>query len=134
MTDEGERLPRPEYRGRVLDAALHLLDRQVQDVHGEPVQTADDLEIGDVPVGESLEGAERPRILAILNGTALSTRVVGGRPPSSTLERIPWRHVADVGTAIRLTIEADDVDATWRERWVRDHIIRRIPGGRHDPE
>ena len=36
-------------------------------------------------------------------------------------------------TVLDLDIPGDDLPVTWTERWVRDRIIRRIPGGRHDP-
>ena len=40
--------------GRLLDAQLHLLDRQVIDVHGAPVTVVDDLELSDVVLDEDL--------------------------------------------------------------------------------
>ncbi len=63
----------------------------------------------------------------------LGTRIFGGRPPSSRLIRIPWKDVADVGVAIKLGVSGENLDAGWVERWIRDKIIARIPGGRHDP-
>jgi hypothetical protein len=75
-----------------------------------------------------------PVITALLSGHVLGTRIFGGRPPASRLHRIGWRHVADVGVVVRLGIRGSELDASWVERWVRDHIIARIPGGRHDPE
>jgi hypothetical protein len=127
--------PEETYVGRVLDADLHLFDRQVLDVDGEPAFAVDDIEISDVPVGVPLDpDAPPPVIESLLSGPVLATRTFGGRPPSSRLERIPWRHVSDVGTALTLGVHSDELDATWTERWVRDKIIGRIPGGRHDPE
>ena len=125
--------PDPPQPGRVLDARLHLLDRQLLDVDDVPVTTIDDLEVlgpdGDPdPIGGSAV------LTSLLTGPVLGTRLFGGRPPSSRLERIAWTHVADVGTAVRLGIRGEELDATWVERWVRDHVIGRIPGGHHDPE
>jgi hypothetical protein len=123
------------YAGQVLDAELHLLDRQVLDVDEVPVIVVDDLELTDIPWGEPIpEGTPPPVIAALLSGPVLGTRIFGGRPPASRLHRIPWHDVADVGIVVRLGIRGNDLDATWVERWVRDHIIARIPGGRHDPE
>jgi len=119
----------------VLDARLHVLDRQLLDRDGEPVTTVDDLELDGIEPGAQIErDAPRPRVAAILTGADLATRIFGGRPPSSRRVRIPWRLVAEVGTALRLGVSGDSLDATWAERWVRDHVIGRIPGGRHDPE
>jgi sporulation protein YlmC with PRC-barrel domain len=121
--------------GRVLDAHLHLLDRQVLDRDGVPVTTVDDLELEGVEFDASITpGAARPVVTAILTGPDLATRIFGGRPPASRRIRIPWRLVADVGTTIRLGVAGDSLDATWVERWISEHIIARIPGGRPDPE
>ncbi len=127
--------PAPEYHGQVLDAELNLLDRQVLDVDEVPVTVVDDLELSDVPWGEPIPpGTPAPVITALLSGPVLGTRIFGGRPPASRLHRIAWRHVADVGIVVRLGIRGGELDVTWVERWVRDHIIAHIPGGRHDPE
>ena len=129
MNDHRRRL------GRVLDAHLHLLDRQVLDRDDVPVTTLDDLELDGIELGRAIDpDAPPPTITAILTGPDLATRIFGGRPPPSRRVRIPWRLVADVGTAIRLGVAGHTLDATWAERWVSEHIIARIPGGRHDPE
>jgi hypothetical protein len=39
-----------------------------------------------------------------------------------------------VRNVVKLGIDGESLDASWTERWVRDHIIGRIWGGRHDPE
>lgn len=120
--------------GQVIDAALHLLDRQVLDRDGTPITTVDDLELTDVPLGEPIDNdLPAPVVTDILTGPVLATRIFGGRPPSSRWERIPWRLVAEVGIVVRLGSVGTGLDAAWTERWVRDRIIRRIPGGRHDP-
>lgn len=125
----------PHPLGQVLDAHLHVLDRQVLDRDGVPVTTADDLELDGIELGRPIEpGAPPPFVSAILTGPDLATRIFGGRPPVSRRIVIPWRLVTDVGTTIRLGVSGESLDATWVERWVSDHIIGRIPGGRHDPE
>jgi hypothetical protein len=121
--------------GRTLDAHLHLLDRQVLDRDRVPIVVVDDVEIGGIVLGEPIAvGAPAPTITALLSGPVLVTRIFGGRPPDSRLHPIDWRHVAEVGTAIVLGVDGNALDVAWTERWVRDHIIGRIPGGRHDPE
>jgi hypothetical protein len=122
----------------VLDARLHLLDRQVLDVDGMPVCTLDDLELeavdGRSAPDEPIDGSVPVVVAALLTGPVLGTRVFGGRPPASRWHRLSWAHVVDIGTAVRLSVRSDDLDATWLERWTHDHIIGRIPGGHHDPE
>jgi sporulation protein YlmC with PRC-barrel domain len=132
--------PVPPVAGQTLDAQLHLLDRQVLDSDGVPVTTVDDLELGvpegapELPLGMVIpEGTPAPVITAVLTGPVLGTRIFGGRPPSSRLVRIPWEDVAEVGVVLKLGVGGGNLDATWVERWIRDKIIARIPGGRHDP-
>jgi hypothetical protein len=121
--------------GRVLDAHLHLLDRQVHDTESVPVTAVSDLELSDVDSIENIApGTPPPEIVALLSGPVLGTRIFGGRPPSSRLQRVAWSAVAEIGVVIRLAVRGETLDTTWPERWVRDHIIGRIPGGRHDPE
>lgn len=122
--------PAPTAAGQVLDAQLHLLDRQILDRADVPITTVDDIELSDPPPGSG----SSPVIAALLTGPVLGTRIFGGRPPASRWERIPWRDVAEVGIVVRLGIEGAGLSANWTERWVRDHIIGRIPGGRHDPD
>ncbi|MEU4360579.1 hypothetical protein [Promicromonospora sp. NPDC023987] len=142
-------LPEPPQPGRVLDARLHLLDRQVLDVDGTPVCTLDDLELDVVAGSRPAAGPDRSPgsgdqppidgsvpvvITALLTGPVLGTRVFGGRPPVSRWHRLPWSHVTDLSSAVHLGVSGSRFDATWLERWVRNHIIGRIPGGNHDPE
>ncbi|MFJ4267759.1 hypothetical protein ACIPY1_14470 [Paenarthrobacter nicotinovorans] len=124
----------PHLAGLVLDAQLHLLDRQVLDVDGVPVTTVDDIELSGLEPGEAIPvGTSAPQISALLTGPILGTRIFGGRPPSSRLIRIPWNVVADVDTVLTMGVRADSMDASWVERWLRTHVIARIPGGRHEP-
>ncbi|WP_457948867.1 hypothetical protein ACTAQI_00810 [Pseudarthrobacter sp. alpha12b] len=135
MTSSPDPLPpAPQVAGRILDAQLHLLDRQVLDHDGVPVTTVDDLEAGGPALDAEIEpGTAAPVITALLTGSVLGTRIFGGRPPSSRLIRIPWKDVAEVGVVVRLGVKGEPLDASWVERWVRDKIIARIPGGHHDP-
>ena len=126
---------RDQTAGLVLDAQLHLLDRQVLDRDGVPVTTVDDIELSGIRPGEPIDpDAPAPVIAGLLVGTELATRIFGGHPPSSRRMRIHWRLIADIGTVVRLGVAGDSLDATWVERWVSEHVIARIPGGRHDPE
>lgn len=128
------RHPEPPYpheeppAGRLLDARLHLLDRQVLDADGTPVTVVDDVELTDPGAGG---GA--PRVVALLSGSVLNTRLLGGHQPDARWYRIPWSVVRRVGVALDLSVPGEELDVTWTERWLRDHLIARIPGGRHDP-
>ena len=132
---------------RVVDARLHLLSRQVLDVDGEPVTTVDDLAgvasaaADDAAPDRSPDDGPRDAVPgepaevgAVLTGPVLVTRLLGGRPPASRWERVPWSDVGHVGTALELTVRADSLDLHWTENWLREHVVGRIPGGRHDPE
>jgi hypothetical protein len=126
--------PVPPTAGRTLDAQLHLMDRQVLDNDSVPVTTVDDLELSGPALDTDIPpGTPAPVLTALLTGPVLGTRIFGGRPPSTRLIRIPWKDVADVGIVILLGVSGENLDAGWVERWIRDKIIARIPGGRHDP-
>ncbi|MGY4646558.1 PRC-barrel domain-containing protein [Mycobacterium sp. URHB0021] len=119
--------PRPQ--GRLVDARLHLLDRQLFDADEAPVGIVDDLDI-DIPMDTDLAvSAPAPRVTGILTGQVLATRIFGGRPPRSKLQAVPWRLITRIGTVVQLSSDAEDFDSLWLEHWLRDHIIRRIPGG-----
>jgi sporulation protein YlmC with PRC-barrel domain len=136
--DTMQRMPRRDPRaprGRVLDAHLHLLDRQVLDSEGTPVTTVDDLELDGIELGVRIApGSPPPKVTAILTGPQLLMRIFGGHAPAARRIVIPWTSVAAVGTTVRLGVDSDSLDASWVERWLSRHIIGRIPGGRHDPE
>jgi len=134
MTEHRELARPPRVAGRILEAGLDLLDRQILDPEHVPVSTVDDLEITTPNDLAHLDPDRPPVIEALLTGPILMTRIFGGRLPDSRFLRIPWKAVADVDTVVKVGVPADSLDASWTERWVRDHVIARIPGGRHDPE
>ena len=78
----------PHPLGQVLDAHLHVLDRQVLDRDGMPVTTADDLELEGIELGRPIEpGAPPPFVSAILEvtGSTSASAVLSGNgiaPPS----------------------------------------------------
>jgi hypothetical protein len=133
--DQGPLEAPPPAAGQVLDAQLHLLDRQVLDRSGVPVTTVDDIEITGVEFDAPIDPDDpAPVISALLTGPVLATRILGGRPPESRWERIRWSDISDVSIVLTLGVDADSLDLTWPERWLRDKVIGRIPGGRHDPK
>ncbi|TXL60912.1 hypothetical protein [Aeromicrobium terrae] len=119
--------PHPAKDGKVLDANVHLLDRLVVDRNDEPVSVVSDLEL------ESEDGG-RPRIANLVLGSAIVSRFLGGHPPKHHLDRMAWRKVAALDTVVHLRVDRSELDVIWFERWLRRHVIGRIPGGRRDPE
>ncbi|KAA0108976.1 hypothetical protein [Mycolicibacterium sp. P1-5] len=117
----------PRAPGTLIDARLHLLDRQMLDADGAAVGIVDDLGLSDTT------GAA-PHVTAILTGQVLFTRIFGGRPPTSRLQALPWRLITKVDAALHVSPEADHFDGLWIEHWLRDRFIARIPGGRHAAE
>jgi sporulation protein YlmC with PRC-barrel domain len=120
----------------VLDLGLHLLDRQVVEVHEQPVCNVDDVELdvvdGVLQVTALLTGlgALGPRYGGTLG------RVVTGIHRRATLSdradppplRIPWELVDHVGSDVRLVVPLSELHVTPLEDWVRDHLLRYIPG------
>ncbi|OBI84791.1 hypothetical protein [Mycobacterium sp. E740] len=127
--------PEAPHRGRLLDARLQLLDRQLVDDDGDPVGIVDDLELDGISVGADLDsGAPAPTVSAILTGDVLITRIFGGRPPVSRMQSIAWQAVAKIGAVVQVNIDDTDLDPPWIERWLRERLIVHIPGGRHAAE
>lgn len=121
-------LPRPPRPGggRLIDARLSLLDRQVLDASGQPVGVVDDLEVSELP---EPTGDGRVRVLNLVHGPIVLERIVGGRRPKAHFERVPWSTVAKLGSAIELAVDADEVPVGWLEDWLARNVIARIPGG-----
>ncbi|MDQ2638408.1 MAG: hypothetical protein M3Y83_16195 [Actinomycetota bacterium] len=134
MTDRTE-LPVKRHRGSALDARLQLLDRQLVDSDDDPIGIVDDLELSGVDVDQDIApGSEAPRVTALLSGKVVATRIFGGTTPRSHLQEIPWRLVHSVGVTVKLEPNDMRFDVGWVERWLRDHIIKHVPGGRHAAE
>lgn len=124
--------------GRVIDAGLELLDRQMLDREGRMAGNVDDLEL----LWRSGQGP--PRVTAILAGPGALARRLGGRMgramaaaherlQDSDLEgpaRIDFGVVAAIGSDVRLTVDRDAVGTMRFEAWTRDRVITRIPGSR----
>jgi sporulation protein YlmC with PRC-barrel domain len=125
-------LPVKKHRGELRDARLHLLDRQLIDADGAPVGIVDDLVLTGIEVDTDIApDAVPPRVTGLLSGQVVATRILGGSPPPSHLQEIPWDLVASVGVVVTLKPTDMSFDAGWIEEWLRDNVIRHIPGGRH---
>jgi sporulation protein YlmC with PRC-barrel domain len=122
--------------GRLIDAGLELLDRQLIDSEGRMAGNVDDLEF------EWPDGGGPPDVTAILAGPGALARRIGGRLGSlvasihgrlqdRSLEgpaRIDFGVVQGIGSDVRLSVPRDHLATMAFERWVRDVIIAKIPG------
>ena len=45
--------------------------------------------------------------------------------------RVPWSKVKHIGDAVKVDLDASETPAYRVERWLREHIIRHIPGNAH---
>jgi sporulation protein YlmC with PRC-barrel domain len=121
--------------GRVLDLALHLLDRQIVDTDGNPVGNVDDVEIDECGYVEAL--LVGPQAVAGRLGGRLGewlafwTRVLqGGTEPT----RIPVDLLTDLGSHITVARSRTELGAHRNEDRAREYLIGRIPGGRREGE
>jgi hypothetical protein len=131
------------YRGRMIDAGLQLLDRQLIDVNGEMAGNVDDLEL-TFPE----EGSGPPIVSAILAGPGALARRIGGHlgdwiesvharlhtNPSPGPARIPFGVVKRFDSAVELTLPRSELAVNRIEKWVRDTVISKIPGATDQPE
>jgi len=124
-----------------IDAGLNLLDRQIVDKDGRMAGTIDDLELTEDPNGA-------PYITAILAGPGALSRQIGGRfgkwlesvherlhpgdqpgPP-----RIAFGVIRKIDNHVEVVVSREDLEISLFEDWVRDRIIKRIPGAQHEAE
>jgi hypothetical protein len=128
--------------GRVLEAGLHLLDRQLVDRDGRLAGKVDDLEL------ELPEGGGPPQVTAILAGPGALARRLGGRLGAG-LEalanrlrdgddrrpaRVSFAVVKQIGSAIDLSVAKAELATDRLESWTRDHLIGKLPGAGNAPE
>jgi hypothetical protein len=115
-----------------MELGREVLDQQLVD--------RNELKIGKVDgVVLQLRDGAPPRVVAIRTGGHLLAhrlhpsierwarrlaRRWGPRKPDPI--RIPWSQVMKIGVDVKVDVPADQMMA-W-EHWVRDHIVRRIPG------
>jgi sporulation protein YlmC with PRC-barrel domain len=126
--------------GRVLHAALQLLDRQViEQQNGRMVAKVDDLEIDT--------DAEVPHVTALLTGpqawgvrlpglagrfvTSVHRRLHPDRDPGPN--RIPAARITDITSAVVID-SMDGLEVQGWGRWVDEQVICRIPGSGHASE
>jgi hypothetical protein len=127
--------------GRMLDAGLHLLDRQLLDRHKRLVGKVDDLELEE-------SGDGPPHVVAIMAGPGALAGRLGGRlgrwieaianrlrsGDSDRPARIPFGLVSNIDSAVELAADGHDLETDAVEQLVRDHFIAHIPGAGDAPE
>lgn len=129
--------------GRRVWVGLRLLDRQLVAHDDRAAGCCDDVELSASDDGDKLYAT------AILSGPGALAYRLGARRLGRWVRRvhrdiavsdlddpvrIPFNLVADLGPAIKLGIDVDEVGSASTERWTRDHIIDHIPGSAHAAE
>ena len=128
--------------GRVLDAGLHLLDRQLVDRDGRLAGKIDDLEL-TIP-----DGGGPPLVTAILAGPGALGRRIGGRlgawveavanrlrsGEDRRPSRISFAVVKRIGSAVELSAPEAELETGRLEAWTRDHVIAHLPGAGDAPD
>jgi hypothetical protein len=128
--------------GRVLDAGLHLLDRQLVDRDGRLAGKIDDLEL-TIP-----DGGGPPLVTAILAGPGALGRRIGGRlgawveavanrlrsGEDRRPSRISFAVVKRIGSAVELSAPKAELETDRLEAWTRDHVIAHLPGASDAPD
>jgi hypothetical protein len=115
-----------------MDLVRDVLDNQLIDREGRQMGKVDGV------VLELVEG-EAPRVAALVTGP----QVLWGRVHPRLARwarraerlwhrggecRIAWAAVRDVGIDIEVDLDAEKTPALALERWLREKIVRRIPG------
>jgi hypothetical protein len=124
----------PVVPGRRYDAALHLLDRQLVDPDGELVAKVDDLEVAEDRHGRLVltavltgPGALGPRMHGRLAELMLAvwSRLHPAEHPRPG--RIPMGDVVRISSAVHVGRRRDQLGVEGFERWVREHVVERLP-------
>ena len=127
--------------GRILLLHLHLLDRQVVGPDDRLVCKVDDVELEPDEAGRLMVTAilVGPRALGPRLGgrlgrwlTAIADRLADDRGAGP--HRVDMRVVTDIGSTIRVDRTREELGLAPLERWVDEHVVRRIPGSRHASE
>jgi sporulation protein YlmC with PRC-barrel domain len=113
-----------------MELGRNVLDQQVIDAHDRPMGKVDGI------VLEHRDGRPARVSHIVVGGTTLLWRIhprlaawaerrIGGQGHP---ERVPWAKVLKIGVDVKVDVESGRSPALRWERWVRDHVISRIPG------
>ncbi|MEH2288806.1 hypothetical protein [Nostoc sp.] len=126
-----------------MDVIRDVLDNQLVDRNQRKMGKVDGvvIELHDAFGGQSLR--QPPRLAYIEVGVTTLAKRLNPRLASlvaaiaskwgakqSEPFRIPWSKVRDIGIDVEVDVEAEATPALGYEKWLRDRIIARIPGGR----
>lgn len=124
-----------------MDAQLHLLDRQIIDVDGRMVAKVDDVELQRRPDGSYAvtallvgPGALGPRLGGVLGHSVTAVWSRLAHKTRTRPGRIDISLVADIGSALTLSVRRDSLDVAGFETWVRAKVVEKLPGAFHEPE
>lgn len=105
-----------------------VLDQQVVDADGRLMGKVDGVAL-------RLDGDAAEIAAVLLGGATMLWRIsprlarwAERRRGTTETTRIPWSKVRKIGVDVKVDAEAERTPAFRWERWVRDHIIGRIPG------
>ena len=116
--------------------ARDILDQQLVDRNQTRMGKVDGLVL-------MLEGGKPPIVSYIEIGSLTLARRIGrraehlvrrlkkrwGTARSREPYRVPWRKVTDIGVDIALALDVRETPVFDWQDWLRDKIIKRIPGG-----
>jgi hypothetical protein len=108
-------------------------DAQLIDRHGEKIGRVDALVL-------ELEDGLPPRVATILVGGPVREERIGrwalhlaqllrriGGMETEGVSHIPFSAVRRIGNTIDVDVDGDALESGHLERWLRDHVVRRMP-------
>jgi sporulation protein YlmC with PRC-barrel domain len=123
------------------DLALQLLDHQVVDPEGGMICKVDDIELarhrdGSWYVAALLSGPQAlgPRLPGRLGRWVMAIGQRFSLHDRAEPHRIPFERVTEIGSAVTVDRRRDELRLAPLEDWVREHVVDRIPGSRHESE
>lgn len=118
-----------------MDLIRDVLDNQIVDRKQRKIGKVDGIVI-------ELRDNQPPRLAYIETGVTVLARRLHPRlqrwlaaslerwgPKHSQPYRIPWSKVRDIGIDVDVDLEAESTPALAYEQWLREHVVKRIPGG-----
>jgi hypothetical protein len=117
-----------------MDLVRDVLDKQLADRRGQPIGRVDGIVM-------EVDGARQPRVVAIEVGSVAQARRLGPRI-GGWMERLArrwgrmkpnpyrfeWGALEAHDRTFRMDVLASEVETRVWERWLRKHVIDRIPG------